>query len=181
MSLERPVAPDPYALLPKVPSFTVTSPDVADGQPMDLLNVVGPGGPGGGNQSPALAWSGFPVATRSFAVSCFDPDAPTPSGYWHWTVVDIPADVTDLAGGAGAADGSGLPAGAFQVATDGGNVGYEGAGPPQGDQVHRYFFVVHAVDVPTLGVTPSTSATAVSFNLVFHTLARAIIAPVFSY
>ena len=181
MSLERPVAPDPYALLPKVPSFTVTSPDIADGQPLDLLYVVGPGGPGGGNQSPALAWSGFPEGTESFAVSCFDPDAPTPSGYWHWTVVDLPADVTSLPRNAGRADGSGLPAGAFQAGTDGGNVGYEGAGPPQGDQVHRYFFVVHAVDVPTLGVTPDTGATAVSFNLAFHTLARAIIAPVFAY
>jgi len=180
VSLERPVAPDPYALLPTVGSFTVTSPDVADGEPVDLAYVYGPDAPGGGNQSPALSWSGFPEQTRSFAVSCFDPDAPTPSGFWHWTVVDIPADVTELARGAGntAPD---LPGGAFQVANDFGTVGYDGPAPPEGDQVHRYFFVVHAVDVPTLGVDTGTSATAVSFNLVFHTLARAILVPEFSY
>ena len=180
MSLDRPVTPDPYALLPPVGSFTVTSPDVADGQPIDLAHVYGPDAPGGSNQSPALTWSGFPADTRSFAVSCFDPDAPTPSGFWHWTVVDLPADVTELGRGAGN-PGAALPTGSFHVANDFGTVGYDGPAPPEGDQVHRYFFVVHAVDVPTLGVDSSTSATAVSFNLVFHTLARAILVPVFSF
>jgi len=180
VSLDRPVAPDPYALLPAVGSFTVTSPDVADGEPIDLAFVYGPDAPGGENQSPALGWSGFPADTRSFAVSCFDPDAPTPSGFWHWSVVDIPEGVTELGRGAGNTAPR-LPDGAFQVANDFGTVGYDGPAPPQGDQVHRYFFVVHAVDVPTLGVDASTSATAVSFNLVFHTLARAILVPVYSY
>jgi len=179
MSLDRPVAPDPYALLPVVGSFTLTSPDIADGQPVDL-EFVGADGPGGNNQSPALAWSGFPDGTRSFAVSCFDPDAPTPSGFWHWTVVDIPVEVTELARGAGNSAAA-LPSGAFHVANDINTVGYDGPAPPPGDQVHRYYFVVHAVDVPTLGVDASTSSTAVAFNLVFHTLARAILVPVFSY
>jgi len=128
---------------------------------------------------PHLAWSGFPGGTRSFAVSCFDPDAPTPSGFWHWSLVDIPGTVTELARDTGS--GNGLPVGAFHVANDFGHHGYDGAAPPPGDQVHRYFFVVHAVDVPTLGVDAATSATAVAFNLVFHTLARAILTPVFSY
>jgi Raf kinase inhibitor-like YbhB/YbcL family protein len=180
VSLDRPVAPDPYVLLPVVGSFTVSSPDVADGERVDMAYVCGPDAPGGGNQSPALSWSGFPAETRSFAVSCFDPDAPTPSGFWHWTVVDIPADVTELARGAGNTAPA-LPSGAFHVANDFGTVGYDGPAPPKGDQVHRYFFVVHAVDVPTLGVGPETSATAVSFNLVFHTLARAILVPEFAY
>lgn len=178
MSLDRPVAPDPYALLPVVDTFAVTSTDIADGKSIDVAYVYGPGAPGGGNQSPALSWSGFPAGTRSFAVSCFDPDAPTPSGFWHWSVVDIPATVTSLARGAGNTD---LPEDAFQVANDFGTVGYDGPAPPQGDQVHRYFFVVHAVDVPKLGVDASTSATAVSFNLVFHTLARAILVAEFSF
>ncbi len=180
MSLDRPVAPDPYALLPAVDHFTVSSADVADGEQIDLAYVYGPDAPGGGNQSPALSWAGFPAGTKSFAVSCFDPDAPTPSGFWHWSVVDIPAGVTALERGAGSTGGV-LPGTAFQVANDFGTVGYDGPAPPPGDQVHRYFFVVHAVDVETLGVDSSTSATAVSFNLVFHTLARAIIVPEFAY
>ena len=180
MSLERPVAPDPYALLPAVGSFTVTSSDITDGEPVDLRYVLGPDAPGGANESPALSWSGFPSGTGSFVVSCFDPDAPTPSGFWHWTVVDIPVEVTDIARGAGGPSGT-LPAGAFHVANDFGTVGYDGPAPPPGDQVHRYFFVVHAVDVPTLGVDATASPTVVSFNLAFHTLARAILVPQFSY
>ena len=112
-------------------------------------------------------------------VTCFDPDAPTPSGYWHWVVVDLPPEVTELGQGAGAGDDS-LPGNAFHVRNDGGDLRYEGAGPPEGDMVHRYYFVVHAVDVATLGVDGSASPAVVAFNLAFHTLARAIITPVFS-
>lgn len=177
VSLERPVAPDPYQLLPAVGSFTVTSPDISDGQQVDLRHVYEPEGK---NLSPALSWSGFPEGTQSFAVSCFDPDAPTPSGFWHWTVVDIPVGVTELIQGAGNS-ASDLPAGAFHVSNDFGTLGYDGPAPPPGDQLHRYFFVVHAVDVPTLGVDSSATATVVSFNLVFHTLARAQVVPVFSH
>ncbi len=180
VTLDRPVAPDPYALLPQVGSFTVSSPDIADGQVVAPEFRFGPDGPGGGNVSPALSWSGFPEDTQSFTVSCFDPDAPTPSGFWHWTVVDIPATVTELAQGAGNPGGS-LPDSAFHVPNDFGTVGYDGPTPPPGDQVHRYFFVVHAVDVPKLGPDASAGATVISFNLVFHTLARAIVTPVFSY
>ena len=197
MSLERPVAPDPYALLPAVGSFTVSSPDVTHGGRVELTHVYGPDAPGGANQSPALSWSGFPEGTASFVVNCFDPDAPTPAGFWHWTVVDIPAAVTELAplltsrprGLAQAAhpalgtlrDTDDTAAIRNAAATDFGTAGYDGPAPPPGDQVHRYFFVVHAVDVPTLGVDASASATVVAFNLVFHTLARAILVPEFAY
>ncbi len=180
MSLERPVAPDPYDLLPPVASFTVTSSDVSDGQQIDRQFVAGLDAPGGDNRSPALTWSGFPDDTKSFVVTCFDPDAPTPSGFWHWVMVDIPGSATELATGAGNS-GAALPAGAFHVANDVGTAGYDGPSPPQGDQVHRYYFVVHAVDVESLGVTPEVSPAVVSFNLAFHTLARALLAPVFSY
>ena len=180
MSLDRPTAPNPYDLLPVVGSFTVTSDDVTDGEQLAMAQVYGPGDPGGENRSPALAWSGFPEGTRSFAVTCFDPDAPTPSGFWHWVAVDVPGAVTALATDAGRGDDA-LPTGAFHVRNDFGDLRYDGSAPPQGDVVHRYFFVVHAVDVPTLGVDASATPAVVSFNLAFHTLARAVLVGTFAY
>lgn len=174
MNLDRPVAPDPYELLPKVDSFAVTSQDVTDGQPMDDTYTFG-----GENQSPQLSWSGFPAETKSFTITCFDPDAPTPSGFWHWAAVNIPSSVNALARGAGFEDGSELPEGAFQLRNDFGTQGYGGAAPPPGDRAHRYFFVVHAVDVDELEITDTASNAVLSFNLAFHTLARAIITPTF--
>jgi Raf kinase inhibitor-like YbhB/YbcL family protein len=167
MSLDRPVAPNPYDLLPQVPSFTVTSTDVTDGAPLKDDQVADKG-----DTSPQLSWSGAPEGTQSYVVTCFDPDAPTPSGFWHWLLVDVPADVTELPTGAAAGD---LPGKSFHVRNDGGEKGFTGAAPPEGDQVHRYFYVVHAVSEPTLGVDSDASPAVVSFNLAFKTLARAII------
>ena len=167
MSLERPVTPNPYDLLPEAAAFTVTSDDVTDGAPLKDDQVAALG-----NTSPQLSWSGAPEGTKSYVVTCFDPDAPTPSGFWHWALVDIPADVTSL--DAGAASGS-LPGGAFHVRNDGGEAGFMGAAPPEGDQVHRYFIVVHAVKDESLGVDADASNAVVSFNLAFKTLGRAII------
>lgn len=177
MALDRPRAVNPYDYLPAVPSFAVTSTDVADGEPAALTFVHDSAG--GENRSPQLAWSGFPEGTQSFVVTCFDPDAPIPSGFWHWCVVDLPASVTSLDQGAGESDAA-LPGG-FHVRSDFGSAAYGGCAPPPGDHPHRYFFVVHAVDVATLGVDGSVSPAVVGFNLAFHTLARAVIAPTYAH
>lgn len=168
--LDRPIAPDPYALLPNVAAFTVISDTLRDGEPMPVAHASD-----GDNVSPQLNWKGAPRGTKSFVVTCFDPDAPTPSGFWHWMAVDLPADVTSLATGAGREDGSGLPVGAFHCRADTGARGYSGAAPPGVDGPHRYYFVVHAVDADTLGVDADASPGMVSFQLAFHTLGRAIL------
>lgn len=175
MVLERPVTPDPYDLLPGVPSFDVTSTDVRSGEPLDDAQVAH-----AGNTSPQLSWSGAPEGTKSFTVTCFDPDAPTPSGFWHWVLVDLPAEVTSLDTGAGAADAD-LPGNAFMCRNDAGSFDFTGAAPPQGDQVHRYYFVVHAVTEETLGVDREASAAVVSFNLAFKTAGRAILQGTFAH
>jgi Raf kinase inhibitor-like YbhB/YbcL family protein len=177
--LERPRSEDPYAKLPKLPSFTLSSSDVTDGEQMPITYAFTDAGAGAENLSPQLSWSGFPENTQSFVVSCYDPDAPTPSGFWHWIVVDIPASVTSLERGAGAGN---LPAGAFAIQSDWGMTNYGGPLPPEGDPVgpHRYYFAVHAVTEPTLGVDASASPAFVAFNLIFKASARALLVPTFA-
>ncbi|RTL68786.1 MAG: YbhB/YbcL family Raf kinase inhibitor-like protein [Pseudonocardiaceae bacterium] len=170
------MAHDPYADLPQVPSFDVTSTDFTDGGTLPMPQVSGIFGAGGEDRSPQLSWSGAPEGTQSYVVTCFDPDAPTGSGFWHWAVVDIPASVTSLDAGAG--DGA-LPDGAFTLANDAGLKNYLGAAPPAGHGPHRYIFVVHAVDVPSLGIPAEATNAFLGFNLFSHTLARATITPVY--
>jgi Raf kinase inhibitor-like YbhB/YbcL family protein len=152
-------------------TFTVNSNSFKDGDylPSDFILSADFGfGCAGGNKSPHPHWSGVPEGAKSFAVTCYDPDAPTGSGFWHWLVVNIPASVSELAEGAGSAGGK-LPAGALQTRTDFGAPGYGGPCPPPGDHPHRYLFTVFAVKADKLDVKPDTSAAVVGFNLHFNT------------
>ena len=173
-------APLPYDFMPAVPSFGVTSEDVSDGVQMSNNQVYNGFGMTGENISPELSWSGFPAETKSFAVTCYDPDAPTGSGFWHWLAIDIPASVTSLASGAGASSG-GLPAGAFHVRNDYGTKDFGGAAPPAGDPAHRYVFAVHALDVETLGIDSDVTPAVAGFNLRFHTIARGTLVALYGH
>jgi Raf kinase inhibitor-like YbhB/YbcL family protein len=167
---------DFFARLPEVPWFTVTSTDVVDGQPFGPKLMSGAFGvEGGEDRSPQLSWSGAPEATKSYAVTVYDPDAPTGAGFWHWAVADIPASVTELPSGAGDDNGSGLPEGAYQLPNDVRGKRFIGAAPPAGHGMHRYVIVVHALDVEHIGVPADATPSFLGFNITSHILGRAVI------
>lgn len=156
-------------------TFTVSSNSFKDGDYLAMTHVGSADqgfGCAGENKSPHLKWSGAPAGTKSFAVTCYDPDAPTGSGFWHWLVVNIPANVTELPLGAGSKGGA-MPHGSLQTRTDYGFAGYGGPCPPEGDRAHRYLFTVFAVGVDSLPVKADTPAAQIGFNLHFNTLAKA--------
>ncbi|WP_328608873.1 YbhB/YbcL family Raf kinase inhibitor-like protein [Amycolatopsis sp. NBC_00345] len=160
-------ANDPFARLPEAASFTVTSTTIADGAALPLSD--------GKDVSPQLSWSGAPAGTKSYAVTVYDPDAPTGSGFWHWAVADIPATVTELPEGAGDDTGAGLPEGAFALPNDARVTRFLGAAPPAGHGPHRYFFVVHALDVESLGVPADATPAFLGFTMTSHILGRAVL------
>ncbi|KOG88531.1 YbhB/YbcL family Raf kinase inhibitor-like protein [Streptomyces varsoviensis] len=165
---------DPFARLPEAASFTVTSANVADGAAWPAEQRAS-GTPGGQDRSPQLSWSGAPEGTKSYAVTVYDPDAPTGSGFWHWAVADIPATVTELPAGAGDDTGSGLPEGAYQLPNDARVARYIGAAPPAGHGPHRYYTVVHALDVPAIGVPADATPAVLGFTMAGHILGRAVL------
>src|SRR5271155_5447659 len=165
--------PDPYAGLPSAPSFHWGWAPTTGGQPLPKPQVSGILGAGGEDVSPQLSWSGFPDGTRSFAVTVYDPDAPTLSGFWHWAVANLPASVTELTVGVG--DGSNLPGDALTLVNDAGARRYIGAAPPPGHGPHRYYVAVHAVDVDKLDLPEDASPAFLGFNLFQHAIARAVI------
>ncbi|VEC76682.1 protein YbcL [Raoultella ornithinolytica] len=145
--------------------FRVTSSDMREGDSLAASQQFNGFGCRGGNVSPQLVWEHAPTGTRSFAVTAYDPDAPSGSGWWHWTVVNIPSTVSSLATGAGDKNNAKLPAGAVQGRNDFGYAGFGGACPPPGDKPHHYHFTVWALNTPTLPIDAQASGALVGFML----------------
>jgi len=160
-------------LLAQAAGFKLESADVGAVAPIAEKFVFKGFGCDGGNVSPALAWSGAPKETKSFALTVYDPDAPTGSGWWHWVMIDIPATVNSLPEGAGDPAAGKAPQGARQMRTDFGQPGWGGPCPPQGDKPHRYIFTVHALKVDKLDVPPDATAALVGFMIHANELGKA--------
>lgn len=169
-----------FEYFPARPSFDLVSDDIEDGVEMNRDQVANVMGYDGGNLSPHLRWSGCPENTRSFAITIHDPDAPTGSGFWHWSVCNVPASCRELPSGAGNAEALELPPGAVTLRNDAGTYGYVGAAPPVGDGPHRYVVTVHALDVDTLDIDETASPAVLGFMTHFHAAARAQIVPQFT-
>lgn len=161
---------DPNWKLPDVPTFSLTSPDFRDGDA--LPDWARGAGAGGEDRSPALEWSGAPEGTRSYVLTVYDPDAPTGSGFWHWSLTDIPASASSLPRGAGTDDAL-LPAGALRRRNEYGTDTFLGAAPPAGHGPHRYVFTLSALDVPVLEAPADATPAVVGFLLRDHLLGRA--------
>lgn len=170
-------AMNPYTRIANVPDFTAWSSEISDGTELPLRQRSGIFGAGGSDTSPHLSWMGFPSETKSFAVTVFDPAAPTGSGFWHWALFNIPAHVTSLASGAADDNGAGLPDGSVQLKNDAGFAGFLGAAPPAGSGPHPYHFGIHALDVAVLELGSDATPAFLGFTMSAHTLARAVITP----
>lgn len=164
-----------HAMPAMADDFILSSSSIAEGQPLTLDQVYK--GCGGKNISPELKWSGAPEGTKSFAITAYDPDAPTGSGWWHWMVVNVPADVHNLAQGASGTDA--MPKGAQELKTDFGQAGFGGACPPPG-KMHRYEFTVYALDTAHMDVPEGAGNAAVGFAIHAHALAQAKITAVYT-
>lgn len=155
--------------------FTLSSPDIKPNSKIGEEHVFNSFGCQGRNISPALQWSGAPAGTKSFALTVYDPDAPTGSGWWHWVAFNIPADASSIAKNAGDPNANLLPAGSIQSRTDFGKPGYGGPCPPQGDKAHRYAFTLHALKVDKLPLDADAPAAMVGFYLHQNTLKKAVL------
>jgi Raf kinase inhibitor-like YbhB/YbcL family protein len=167
------MANDPNWRLPETTEFQLSSTDFAPGDSLPQSARSGIMGAGGDDRSPALAWSGAPAGTKSYALTLYDPDAPTGSGFWHWAVYNIPASVTELAADAGNPDAGLLPDGAITLNNEARMQRYVGAAPPPGHGEHRYVFTVSALDVESLDLDDGTTPAVLGFNFLGHILGRA--------
>ncbi len=146
-------------------TFELRSAQIQQGKSLGIGQVFKGFGCEGNNQSPSLSWSGAPAGTKSFALTLYDPDAPTGSGWWHWMTYNLPSGVSSLPAGAGSEGGASMPEGAVQVRNDFGVKGFGGACPPKGDKPHRYQFTIHALKVEKLELPPDASAALVGYMI----------------
>jgi Raf kinase inhibitor-like YbhB/YbcL family protein len=156
-------------------SFTLSSKDIAEGEFMAKAQEFNGFGCNGGDLSPQLTWSGVPDGTKSFAITAYDPDAPTGSGWWHWQIVNIPHTVTEIAAGAGSLKEGLAPEGSVQIANDFGYRGFGGACPPEGHGVHHYRFTVHALSVEKLELPEEASGALTGYMINANTIATSTI------
>ena len=170
----------PYDQIGEVPTFTLGSTDVKNGEELAPPQRSGIFGAGGTDTSPELHWSGFPAGTKSFAVTVFDPDAPTGSGWWHWVVFNLPPDTRTLLAGAGNPASGKLPKGAVQSLTDFGVPGYGGPCPPKSDRPHRYVFTVHALEVEKLDLDEKAMPAMVGFMITTNRIDKATFTSTYS-
>jgi len=164
---------DPNWRLPEVPAFRLTSPDFSEGEVLPQWARSGIAGAGGEDRSPTLHWEGAPEGTRSYALSVYDPDAPTGSGWWHWAVYNIPASVSSLPADAGNPDADLLPTAAVTLANELRLERFLGAAPPAGHGEHRYVFTVSALDISELAIPAGSTPAILGFTVASHIIARA--------
>lgn len=154
-------------------SFVLTSPSIGPDSLLTESQLFNGFGCSGKNQSPALKWTGIPEGTKSFAITVYDPDAPTGSGWWHWVVYNIPANVSELPSNAGKQKSDLLPTGAVQGRNDYGTYAFGGACPPPGDKPHRYIFTIYALKIEKIELPPDASAALIGFMINSNALGKA--------
>jgi Raf kinase inhibitor-like YbhB/YbcL family protein len=172
VAADPPAAKKPAAGAAAAAKFKLVSPDIGQGKTIAQDQVFNSFGCKGKNLSPALFWSGAPAGTKSFALTMYDPDAPTGSGFWHWVVYNIPAGTESVPAEAGDPKKKGMPVGTVQGRTDFGTFGYGGPCPPPG-KPHHYYFRVFALKVDKLEVPSDATAALIGFNINANTLAKA--------
>ena len=151
-------------------SLTLSSNDITQGKLMSKAQEFNGFGCLGEDLSPHLKWSGAPKGTKSFAITAYDPDAPTGSGWWHWQIVNIPETVTELASGAGNTEKDLKPKGSMQITNDYGSRGFGGACPPSGHGIHRYRFTIHALSVEKLELPENASGALSGYMINSNTI-----------
>jgi len=156
-------------------ALELSSTDITHGKFMSKTQEFNGFGCSGKDTSPHLQWTSIPKGTKSFAVTAYDPDAPTGSGWWHWQIVDIPVSVTELKSGAGNANNKNIPKGSTQTSNDYGITGFGGACPPEGHGTHRYQFTVHALAVETLSLPKNASGALVGYMINANSIASSSI------
>ncbi|SKA64224.1 YbhB/YbcL family Raf kinase inhibitor-like protein [Enterovibrio nigricans] len=159
-------------------AMNLSSPQITEGETLSKGQIFNSWGCKGDNHSPELRWENPPKGTKSYAVTMYDPDAPTGSGWWHWVMINIPGDVNGLRLDAGREGGANLPAGAQMQRNDFGFVGFGGACPPPDAPKHNYQITVYALDVESLGVPADGSPALAGYYILQHRIGEAqLIAP----